>query len=276
MWADPHSFDLLRLEIHADEIPSYLPLVDVITFIDYAPMHVGGADLLMPQTADVHLVRSSGEEDRNIIEFTHCRSFKTEANISFPADPSKSASPLAGRPTAPQVEQPVPGGLLVPLSLSVPITQQAAIGQPIEAKVTGNVLYKNQIIIPEGSLVRGRVRRLERYSQPENYFIVALEFNEIQAGDSLLRFYADLQQIETAAGVELVLSHPTNTSRQSSGFRGISPASGHEYDFSQVQITDEQIHLYALPGVGSFFVRGTQFTLPKGLAMTWKTQPLQR
>ncbi len=265
-WVDPQSLDLIRLEIHADEIPPTLPLVDAITTIDYARMRIGTADVLMPQTGDMRLIEFSGEENRDVIEFTHCRSFNTESSISFTGvdSPPAVASSAEHAPTQPGVQETVPGGLLVSLVLNTPLTDQAAVGQVIEAKVSGNVQYKGQILIPDGSVVRGRVRRLERNSEPESYFIVALEFNEIQAGASLLPFYADLQNIQRAPGVESFLSYSNSTRTPSTPVR------------SSVKVTNEQIRLLDLPGVGSFFVRGAQFSLPKGLVMTWKTRALSR
>jgi hypothetical protein len=276
IWADPQSLDLIRMEIHVDDIPPTLPLVDAITTIDYARMRIGTADVLMPQTGEMHLIEFSGEENRNIVEFTHCRSFNADSSISFTSadSPTPAASSAQPVPT-PETQESVPGGLLVSLVLTTPVTGQAAIGQVIEAKVSGNVQYKGHVLIPDGSVVQGRVRRLERYSQPESYFIVALEFNEIQAGASLLSFYADLQNIEGAAGVERFLSY-SSVASHSSGVRRISPDSGHQYDTVHKEVTNEQIRLVDLPGIGSFFVRGTHFSLPNGLKMTWKTRALAR
>lgn len=275
VWVDPQSLDLIRMEIHADEIPPILPLVDAITIIDYALMRIGTADVLMPQTGDVHLIEFSGEENRNVVEFTHCRSFNAESRISFTsADSPAPVATSAERVPATEAQETVPGGLLVSLVLNTPITDQAAIGEVIEAKVSGNVQYKGQILIPDGSVVRGRVRRLERYSQPESYFIVALEFNEIQAGASLMRFYADMQNIEGAPGVERFLSYSTTVSSTSAAVRGISPDSGQEYAHSHREVIDKEIRVFDLPGVGSFFVRRAHFTLPNGLITTWKTRAL--
>ena len=273
-WADPQSLDLIRMQLHADEIPPTLPLVDAITTIDYARMRIGAADVLMPQTGEMHLIQFSGEEDRNTVEFTHCRSFNTDSNISFtaanaPTPVTSSAQPV---PTRTALET-VPGGLLVSLVLTTPITDQAPIGQMIEAKVSGSVQYKNQVLVPDGSVVRGRVRRLERNSQPESHFIVAVEFNEIQAGASLLRFYADLQNIDGPPEVERFLSY-SSVSSHTSGVRGISPDSGHQYDSVHSEVTNKEVRLVDLPGIGSFFVRGTHFSLPTGLKMTWKTRAL--
>jgi len=45
-------------------------------------------------------------------------------------------------------------------------------------------------VIPDGSVVRGRIRRLERY-QGGGAFIVGLEFTEVEVRGRLLPFYAD-------------------------------------------------------------------------------------
>ncbi len=266
-WVDPQSLDLIRLEIHADDIPPTLPLVDAITTIDYARVRVGTADVLMPQTSDMHLIEFSGEENRNVVEFTHCRSFNTESSISFTSadSPPPVASPTERVLTPPDVQETVPGGLLVSIVLTTPITEQATVGQVIDAKVSGNVRYKNQLLIPDGSVVRGRVRRLERNSQPEDHFIVALEFSEIESGALLLRFFADLQSMDHVPELEWFLS-------KSSGYYSNDLMFGGRSE----RRTNEQTRLFDLPGVGSFFVRGSRFTLPKGLRMTWKTRALSR
>jgi hypothetical protein len=44
---------------------------------------------------------------------------------------------------------------------------------------------------------------------------------------------------------------------------------------SQVnQIETEYVRAPALPGVGTFFMRGAHFEIPKGWKMVWKTQSL--
>jgi hypothetical protein len=251
--------------------------VDSITIIDYARTRIGTADVLMPQTGDVHLIEFSGEENRNVVEFTHCRSFNAESSISFTSadSPAPVATSAERVPTIPRRPgKPFPAVSWYRSSSTLQLPDQAAIGEVIEAKVSGNVQYKGHILIPNGSVVRGRVRRLEQYSQPESYFIVALELNEIQAGASLLRFYADMQNIEGTPGVERFLSYSTSVSSTSSAVRGISPASGHEYAHSQRKVIDEEIRVFDLLGVGSFFVRRAHVTLPNGLIMTCKTRAL--
>ena len=264
LWADPQSLDVLRLEIHADEIPPTLPIVDAITIVDYARMTVGNAVVLLPQTGDMRMIDFSGEENHDRIEFVQCRSFNAETNISFdpapspPQTPSQASPAIAGHDS--EAPETVPAGLLVSIVLTTPLSEQANVGQLIRGRVSGDVAHKGRILIPNGAVVTGRVRRLERYSQPEDYFIVALEFSEIEAGASRLRFYADLQEMDRTPGVEQTLSNSSRYSRDQQSLGAI------------VVTTTEHVRLPDLPGVGSFFIRGVRFSLPAGFRMVWKTR----
>jgi hypothetical protein len=106
-----------------------------------------------------------------------------------------------------EVQEAVPGGLLVSLALATPITEQATVGQIVDAKVVGNVKYKDQVVIAAGSVVRGGVPRRERYSERDNHFIVALEFTEMEAGPLVLRFFARLQSMGQPREIAWYLSN---------------------------------------------------------------------
>ena len=80
-----------------------------------------------------------------------------------------------------------------------------AVGALIDGVVGGNVSAKGRLVIAAGSPVRGRIRRLERYTDPFPYFVVALEFTEVEVQGIRYRFYADPVDIEPIAGVEQTL-----------------------------------------------------------------------
>jgi hypothetical protein len=243
-WADPHTLDLLRLEIHADDIPYGLPVMAVKTTVTYARVRVGAAEVMLPQTSIQHMVGMTFDEEQNFLEFTHCRAFETESTLTF--GPPSDTSP--GPPADPPKLKPgpmLPKSLDVTLALATPITQQDAVGALIGAKVVGNVRYKGKVLVPDGAQVNGRIRRLER-ELGTSYFVVGLEFTGIETGGALLGFYADLQNIDRTPGIEwLLISSKTNTT--------------------------ETRTLGKLPGVGTFFVAGPSFHLPQGLKMVWKT-----
>lgn len=83
---------------------------------------------------------------------------------------------------------------------------------------------------------------------------MAVEFVEAELSGAPARFFADLVSMDPVPGYEQVLSTATSfTHGRESGTR-----TGNR-------------RMPDLPGVASFFVRGSHVTLPKGLRMVWKT-----
>jgi len=50
----------------------------------------------------------------------------------------------------------------ITLRLTAPITDGDAVGTLVAARVSEDVARREGIVVPDGSLVRGRIRRLER------------------------------------------------------------------------------------------------------------------
>ena len=261
-WVDPQSLDLLRLELRASEIPPFLPLVAMGMTVNYARTRIGQHHTLLPQEADLHLIKLPGDdpsESYNHFEFTHCRMFQTQSNIRFDALPVDSA-PAAVAPV-PEPEKAVPALLPVTVRLTTSITDKETVGTLIEGEIADDVRRKGKIVLPRGSAVRGRIRRLERFEN-DRYFVVGLEFTEVKANDESLRFYADLLSIDKIPGIRATLSKQVFVHRAPSG-TGYDPAI-------------EKITLQELPGVASFFVQGATFTLPAGFRTFWRTRGLIR
>jgi hypothetical protein len=261
-WADPATYDLRRLEIHADEIPPELLYADISTIIDYNRVRIGESDVLLPQTADVRTTGVDGEENRNLIEFTHCQGFHAESKLVFGAagDAAPAAGPAATPPRPAAVEGTLPPDLRIAVALSARVDDGATVGSLIQGKVAGSVTQKGKVLVPDGALVEGRIRRLERYSDAGDYFIVALEFTRLETPGGNLLFYADLQDVDRREGTEMVL---TNTTRVEQGGSGSA---------AWYNTHSERIWTHDIPGVGTFFVRGSSFSLPPGFKTMWKTQ----
>src|ERR1017187_6156741 len=196
-WVDPQSLDFIRLESRAVDIPSYLPLEETSKVVNYARTQIGEYTVLLAQQADLHMLETRGEESYDRVEFTHCRAFSVQSAIRFDLEPqsdtAKPSSPDSPRTLAAAggPMETVPALLPVTVQLITAITDNDAVGTLIEAKVSGDVVRKGKIIIPDGSPVRGRIRRLERSGTGKD-FIVGLEFTEVQVRGGPLRFYADL------------------------------------------------------------------------------------
>ncbi len=264
---DPENYDPVRLELQADNIPPTLPVTEFTTRIDYGRTVLNdNLTALLPETADLRLVLESGEVSHNVVDFTHCRVFGAESTINFDAPDSPEQAPGFGTASVDQTLRSLPGGLQVAVKLNSRISGEMAVGTLIEGVVAGDVKEKRTVAIPAGSVVRGRIRRMERYSDPFPYFIVGLEFTEVEAEGIRYIFYADLVAIDPAPGVELRLSTQNTTTIEAD-----SPLSGG----LSTRRTMESLSLYSLPGVAAFFYKGEKLDLPQNFRTVWKTRPLK-
>jgi hypothetical protein len=260
-WADPETFDLLRMEFHAEEIPPAVSYSAVTTSIDYDRVRIGEGDVLLPQAADLRTTDLSGEQKWNHIEFTHCQGFHTDSALRFGAEDVAPAPAVA--PAPPVEEATLPPGLRIAIALSAPLGDRTPVGSLVEGKVAGSVMQKGKVLIHDGAPVQGRIRRLERYSDVGGYFTVGLEFMRIETPSGSLRFYADLQDVDRSEGAEMFLSTARVEAGELSSFR-------READWSRT----DRVHIttHEVPGVGTFFVHGSRFSLPPGFKTVWKTQ----
>ena len=266
-WADPQSYDVLRLDLNADDIPPTLPVTELATSINYGrTLLENSLAILLPETADVRMVKTSGEIGFDQVDFTHCRVFGAESTVSFsPAGASDVASFSAS--SVDDTLRPLPDGLRVAVKLRTRISADTPVGTLIDGVIADEVKDKRSVVIPAGSPVRGRIRRLERYTEPFPYFVIGLEFTEVEIGGIRHIFYADLLSIESAPGVEqsLLTGGDGATARRDVSRLG-----------SVTMLTKERIVVHELPGVATFFYRGDKLNLPQNLGTVWKTRPLKR
>ncbi len=82
-WADPQSFDVVRLEVRAEEIPPQLPVQSAVTRIDYGKVRIGASEALLPQIAELELTEVFGRRSRNRTQFTECRQYVGESTVMF-------------------------------------------------------------------------------------------------------------------------------------------------------------------------------------------------
>ena len=263
-WVDAQTYDVIRLEMNADEFPPTLPVTEMTQSINYARTGLGD-DLvvLLPETADIRLVKYSGEISHNRVQFTHCRVFGAESTIDFSALDFVDQTPGFGVASLDDTLRPLPGGLHA-VKLRNRISGDMAVGTLIDGTVAGDVVEKHAVVIPSGSPVRGRIRRMERYTDPFPYFVVGLEFTEVEVEGIRHLFYADLVEISPALGVELILKNTTRTQTNPLLFANISSGQ-----------TIETLSLYKLPGVATFFYKGGRLELPQDFRTVWRTHSLK-
>jgi hypothetical protein len=232
-WADPETSDAVRMDVIADDIPPETGLAEMVNRVDFARVHIGGSDALLPQSAEMTARVLEGSENRNRISFTHCREYGVQSVISY-----EDLSDPAGGTSRGRSFIDLPSGLLLTLKLDTPVDASAAhIGDVLSATVDVDARYKGTLYVPKDAVITGRLRRLELHKEGWPYVLVGLEFIEIEFESKQSRFFADLEKIILPPGAE-------------------GP--------KRVQARD-------LPGVGMVTARGNNLRLPAGTRMIWKT-----
>jgi len=285
-WVDSQTYDTVRLELNAEDFPPTLPVTEAVTGINYARTALAGnSSVLLPESAEFRMVKFSGETSYNRIEFTHCRAFETQSTVNFAA-PDSTEQNRFGASSNDDTLRLLPGGLQIVVKLRRRISSDMAVGTLIDGVVAGTVSAKKDgVLVSAGSPVRGRIRRLERYTDPFPYFVVALEFTEIELQGIRHRFFADVVKIESAHGVEQTLVYDSATrvsnapaKQPSTALFDISkaPEAGELVNREDMQVKRhrEMLWLHTLPGVATFFFKSGNLDLEPGFQIVWKTRPL--
>lgn len=256
-WADADTLDLLRLDVHADDIPPNLPVAAVVSTVDYGRVHIGQVDSLLPQSGQTELTYLSKSANRNLVQFSQCRAFRVESALRL--EPTSLLGTEIPRDVERTQEIELPADIHLSVRLENAIdSKDSTEGDLIKARLELPVKGKAGILIPTGALVEGRIRRLESYDKPRRYFVVGLEFTEINFDGKRVAFTGGLERVDALRGLTWNLS--SSKTRQTLDVVGIT-------DFYE----NEHVRTFELPGVGTFFVDGGQFRLPAGFRMVWRT-----
>lgn len=246
-WVDPKSYDLLRLEIQADNVPPKLKISAAGSAIDYGRVRIGDADFLLPLRSELRITDVGGTENRNRTRFTGCRQYLGESKLSF-ADPESTT-------TEPKriVELDLPAKLDIDSTLETPIALgRTAVGDPVTAVVRRNVKRSGTIVIPKGALIHGRVTLLREQNIGYEGYVVGLHYFAIEWPGHKGRIALDLERVPA------IFDRPA---------RGASFSGSR----SDRQLQRALLHI-DVPG-SVFFVKG-KFELKRGLLMQWRTRPL--
>jgi hypothetical protein len=278
-WADPVTYDLIRLKIDAVDVPPILQTLQITSTIDYAPMRLGEAEVLLPKSGDMLMVRDAGRLRYNRFDFTNCREYHAESAITFddsaarPAAAAPGSSAPSARPQA--AEQALPAELTVTIALSAPINERSAVDDLVEGKVVGNVIGRGgNVIVPEGTPVNGRIRMLEKAPEAADYFSIGLEFTDIDAAPAPFRFFADLVSSDPLVGLErdVMTRHSTSAPPASELHNLILLFGGMPEPLATGSGSEQRLTHPELPGVGFFFLHAAHIAIPAGFRMVWKTR----
>jgi hypothetical protein len=174
-YADPVTLDLLRVEVAAEDIPADLGVSAAETTVNYGRLPIGDENFLLPVESEL-MMAAPEAVDRNWVRFSSCRRFTGESTLSF-TDPVLLETSAAGAaiPAAREVE--IPADLTLQLELPALDLMRGAVGDAVQATLRADLKKGRELLAPKGSVARGRIVRLDRYS---GYFTLKIDFQDLE------------------------------------------------------------------------------------------------
>ena len=155
----------------------------------------------MPQRSRLHIVTVSTDEDDIVTTYSGCREYHSESTIRF-----DGGTDLAGEKKAEATASAhLPAGLPISLELVAPIdTDVASAGDVVLERVRKPVHANGskEVLVPGGSIVRGRIIRMQHWMMPPNRFDIAIRLESWETGGVSARLYAepDRNELSRIAG----------------------------------------------------------------------------
>jgi len=188
---DPHSLDLIRLTVLANQIPAELKTCELVTTLDYGSVRLNDSEFLLPKDVTLHVVYSDGTEMENRTVFSGCHEFVGKSSLRV--DAASDSEPQADRTAAKTL--PLPTGRPFKITLTGRIdTSTAAAGDAFQAKLAYAIIGSHQeVLVPKGAAVSGRIVELKRiYGKGADSLILALKLETIEIHGVLQKFDASL------------------------------------------------------------------------------------
>lgn len=178
---DPASADLKQLTVRTLELPEDTTACEATTEMDFAPLKIGAGEYLLPKQTRLEVIGRDARVTDDSTVYAACHEFRGESALRFD-EPSTESSPSAQ--THANVALPrLPGGLRLVLLLDSEIdTDHAAAGDPVSAHLGKAVIDPKspRVLVPAGSVARGRITHLEHHIDGRKYFLVGLSFEALE------------------------------------------------------------------------------------------------
>ena len=229
-YVNPDTLDVASLEVVPDDIPAELGLAAASDRMEYSRTRIGSADFLLPSGSELTMRRLDGEESHNRVRFTSCREFQGESVLRLD-DPIETDTTVAKQIVA------VPGGVDVDLALKDDIElSNAAVGDPVLAELRRDIRMGKEVLFAKGTLVKGRIARLER------------------TGDSLTVgfVFTEMESASKQAFVDLIFDRAIN-------FDSLTPRRG------------LLLPVASRPQEGLLYLKPGAKRLIRGILMYWRT-----
>ncbi len=188
---DPNTFDLVRLNIRADQLPSKLGICEDATALEYRVVRLHDSAFLLPADVHLHVINADASELENHTVFSGCHEFVGESSLSFSAP--KNERTEAPSPRADVVT--LPTGLPFTITLANAIdTAHSAAGDAVQATLRGPLRKGNgKVLVAKGARVGGRILKLERIYGPVSDTVkVAIRVETVEVNGVPQPFFAKL------------------------------------------------------------------------------------
>lgn len=243
---DPATGEPMGLEVHAEQLKA--PFSEISETLVYAHTRVGASEFLAPQSRELSILDQAGNLQSAKTSLSECQPYADAPTAESAVQSAQAAA------------KSLPAKLTLDMKLETPISfERSAVGDAVTARLQSTVRAAG-IELPKGSLLNGRIGRLEEQFVPERHYVVGLEFSSIKVGGAEFRFHARL----TGPSVRYDRRPDSVTGFGDPEFMpSVWDAKGLEIDS-----TDPTARL------GVFRVRATKLDIKPRLQMIWETLPL--
>jgi hypothetical protein len=179
--ADPVTGDLIRLTVKAAELPVEANTCEISTNLALQMVKIGDGEFLLPAQARQRYVLTTGEETENTTTFANCREYLGKSSVSFNA-PKSDAGGFGPSALATLVR--VPAEQRFTVELTAPIAAlTAAAGDAFSGRLLTPLRDdRTRLLARTGSLVAGRILRVERHHLAPAFTVVALRLERVEIG----------------------------------------------------------------------------------------------
>ena len=212
--ADPVTGDLILLTVKTAELPVAANACEVSTNLALQMVKIGDGEFLLPAQARQRYVLTTGEETENTTTFAGCREYLGESSVNFNA-PNSDADGF--RPSTPATLVRVPAKQRFTIELTSPIASlTAAAGDGFSGRLLTPLLdERRRMLARTGSLVEGRILRVERHHLAPAFTVVALKLEGVEIKGTMAPLAAardwsrELHRSTRKAHVEIPLPLPS-------------------------------------------------------------------
>jgi len=178
IFVDPKTADLVRLAVSTEALPPETAACESSTTLDYSRVRLNGADFLLPNRTQLHILDTNGMDMENNAAYSGCHEFLGESTLRFDSGPETG---VTGPGKASAADE-LPAGLPFTIALSSNIDQSlAAAGDKITAKLTAAITdAKRRVLVPKGATVTARIVQIRRFYQPEPTLRLVLKLETVE------------------------------------------------------------------------------------------------